>query len=108
MNPSKHGVTGMALSSEEVQAFMDYLEDAMPVKGKVNQDGKEVEDTSVRDADVYYIEHEAENLYEILQKVAQMVNLYFKYELTGIEKAQILHYKSPSNGYKSQCINYFE
>ena len=99
MNPSKHGVTGMALSSEEVQAFMDYLEDAMPVKGKVNQDGKEVEDTSVRDADVYYIEHEAENLYEILQKVAQMVNLYFKYELTGIEKAQILHYKSPSNGY---------
>ena len=99
MNPSKHGVTGMALTSDEVQAFMDYLEDAMPVKGKVNQDGKEVEDTSVRDADVYYIEHEAENLYEILQKVAQMVNLYFKYELTGIEKAQILHYKSPSNGY---------
>ena len=99
MNPSKHGVTGMALSSEEVQAFMDYLEDAIPVKGKVHKDGKEVTDTSIRDADVYHIEQEAENLYEILQKVAQMVNLYFKYELTGMEKAQILHYKSPSNGY---------
>ena len=40
MNASKHGVTGMALSSEEVQAFMDYLEDAIPVKGKINKDGK--------------------------------------------------------------------
>ena len=100
MHPSKHGVTGMALSSEEVQAFMDYLVDAAPVKAKVNKKGKEQEDTAVRDADVYYIEQEAENLYEILQKVAKMVNLYFKYDLTGIEKAQIMHYKAPSAGYK--------
>ena len=74
----------MALSSEEVQAFMDYLEDAIPVKGKINKDGKEVTDTSIRDADVYHIEQEAENLYEILQKVAQMANLYFKYEISHL------------------------
>ena len=99
MKASKHGVTGMALSSEEVQAFKDYLEDASPIPAKVNKEGQHELDTSVRDADVYYIEHEAENLYEILQKIAKMVNLYFKYDLTGIEKAQIMHYKSPSNGY---------
>ena len=87
MQPSKHGVTGMALSNEEVQAFKDYLVDAVPFKAKVNKKGKEEEDTTVRDADVYFVEHEAEELYEIFQKVAQMVNLYFKYELTGIEKS---------------------
>ena len=100
MKAPKHGVTSMALSGEEVQAFMDYLVDAVPAKAKVNKSGKEKEDTSVRDADVYFIEHEAESLYEILQKVAKTVNLYFKYNLTGIEKAQIMHYKAPSNGYE--------
>ena len=100
MNASKHGVTGMALSTEEVKAFKDYLVDAVPSKAKVNKKGKEQEDTNIRDADVYFVEHEAKELYEIFQKIAQMVNLYFKYELTGIEKAQIMHYKAPSNGYE--------
>ena len=99
MHSSKHGVTGMSLSTEQVQAFMDYLEDAMPVKAKVHKAGKKKTDTAVRDADVYHIEHEATELYDILQEVAKMVNLYFKYDLTGIEKAQIMHYKAPSNGY---------
>ena len=95
----KHGVTGMALSSEEVQAFMDYLVDATPTKAKVHKKGEEATDNSTRDAQVYFIEYEATELYDILQKVAKTVNLYFKYDLSGIEKAQIVHYKAPSNGY---------
>ena len=37
MKAPKHGVTGMALSGEEVQAFMDYLVDATPTKAKVHR-----------------------------------------------------------------------
>jgi len=90
----------MALSSEEVQAFMDYLVDATPTKAKVHKKGEEATDSSTRDAQVYFIEYEATELYDILQKVAKMVNLYFNYNLSGIEKAQIMHYKAPSNGYE--------
>ncbi len=73
MQPSKHGVTGMALSTEEVKAFKDYLVDAVPSKAKVNKKGKEQEDTNIRDADVYFVEHEAKELYEIFQKSAKNV-----------------------------------
>ncbi len=49
--------------------------------------------------DVFYIEAEEEELYKILQSVALKINEHFKYKIDGIEKAQVMKYTAPSNGY---------
>ena len=54
----------------------------------------------IRDAEIRFIDQKEERLYRILNKVAMSANKYFKYNITGIEKAQIITYKAPSNGYE--------
>ena len=38
-------------------------------------------------------------MYHILNKIAVSANRHFKYDINGIEKAQIISYEAPSNGY---------
>ena len=96
----KHGVTSTAVSQEDVDLFMDYIIDRKPVKAEIHKKNKEQTDKNVRDAEIYFIEPEQKRLYQILSKIAKSVNKYFKYDITGIEKAQIITYKAPSNGYE--------
>ena len=96
----RHGVTGCSVGPEEVAVFMDYITDQTPTTGLVHQGVAETENKSTRDADVYFIDHQAERIYKILNKVGNTVNKYFNYAISGIETAQIIHYKAPSNGYE--------
>ena len=96
----KHGVTSTAVSQEDVDLFMDCIIDRKPVKAEIHKKNKEQTDKNVRDAEIYFIEPEQKRLYQILSKIAKSVNKYFKYDITGIEKAQIITYKAPSNGYE--------
>jgi|TARA_R100000734_G_C3287431_1_gene79855 PKHD-type hydroxylase len=95
----KHGVTSTAVSQEDVDLFMDYIIDRKPVKAEIHKKDQEQKDENVRDAEIYFIEPEYKRLYQILSKIAKSVNKYFKYDINGIEKAQIIRYKAPSNGY---------
>ena len=96
----KHGVTGLALRQEDVDLFMDYIIDKEPQQAKIFTEGKEKIEKDTRDAEIYPIEYNAKRLYAILSKVAKTVNQYFGYEIDGIEKAQVIRYKSPSRGYE--------
>jgi len=100
MNNPKHGVTGnFSIEEDEIKSFMDLTKRVKPIKGQVFKGSKMVVDNQYRDVDVYHIESEEESLYAILQKVARTVNGYFNYEINGIEKAQVMKYTAPSNGY---------
>ena len=94
-----HGITGLSITQDEVDLFLDYLVVTDPVPGKVHEKSQEAENTDLRDVDVRYIDAKQDRLYRILNRVAVSANKYFRYEISGIETAQILHYKSPSNGY---------
>ncbi len=96
----KHGVTGLALRQEDVDLFMDYIIDKEPQQAKIFTEGKEKIEKDTRDAEIYPIEYNAKRLYAILSKVAKTVNQYFGYDIDGIEKAQVIRYKSPSRGYE--------
>jgi|TARA_Y100000114_G_scaffold154128_1_gene175513 PKHD-type hydroxylase len=96
----KHGVTGLALKEEDVELFMDYIIDKEPQEAKIHTGGTEQKNASVRDAEIYFIDYEAKRLYAILSRIAKHVNQYFGYEIDGIEKAQVIRYKSPSKGYE--------
>tara|TARA_R100001132_G_C3236882_1_gene69191 strand:- start:2 stop:559 length:558 start_codon:yes stop_codon:yes gene_type:complete len=96
----KHGITGnFSITKDEVQLFLDLTKRVKPSKGQVFRASKKVTDKQYRDVDIYYIESEEEDLYAVLQKVAQTANRYFKYDINGIEKAQVMKYTAPSNGY---------
>ena len=73
----RHGVTGCSVGPEEVAVFMDYITDQTPTTGLVHQGVAETENRSTRDADVYFIDHQAERIYKILNKVGNTVNKYF-------------------------------
>ena len=94
-----HGVTGLSVSQADVDLFLDYLVDAKGTSAQVHEKGSEVEEKEIRDATIYYIDEKQTRLYQILNKIAFSANKYFKYDIKGIEKAQIIHYKAPSNGY---------
>ena len=95
-----HGVTGLSVSQEEIDLFLDYLVEAKGIVAKVNDQGEKIEKKEIRDATIYYIDEKQTRLYQILNKSAYSANKYFKYDINGIEKAQIIHYKAPSNGYE--------
>ena len=95
-----HGVTGLSVSQDDVELFLDYVVEAEGIVAKVHDKGDEIEQTTVRDATIYYIDEKQTRLYQILNKIAFSANKYFKYDITGIEKVQIIHYKAPSNGYE--------
>lgn len=95
-----HGVTGLSVSQEEIDLFLDYLVEAKGIVAKVNDQGEKIEKREIRDATIYYIDEKQTRLYQILNKIAYSANKYFKYDINGIEKAQIIHYKAPSNGYE--------
>ena len=95
-----HGVTGLSVSQEEIDLFLDYLVEAKGIVAKVNDQGEKIEKKEIRDATIYYIDEKQTRLYQILNKIAYSANKYFKYDINGIEKAQIIHYKAPSNGYE--------
>tara|TARA_R100000084_G_scaffold36232_4_gene14546 strand:+ start:2093 stop:2647 length:555 start_codon:yes stop_codon:yes gene_type:complete len=95
-----HGVTGLSVSQEEIDLFLDYLVEAKGIVAKVNDQGEEIQKKEIRDATIYYIDEKQTRLYQILNKIAFSANKYFKYDINGIEKAQIIHYKAPSNGYE--------
>ena len=95
-----HGVTGLSVSQEEIDLFLDYLVEAKGIVAKVNDQGEKIEKKEIRDATIYYIDEKQTRLYQILNKIAFSANKYFKYDINGIEKAQIIHYKAPSNGYE--------
>jgi len=96
----KHGVTSVSLPQNYVDKIMDYITDRKPQVAQVRKKKKAVTDTTIRDADVYLVDLEQKDLYKILHEVANNINGYFKYDITGVEKAQIIHYKAPSNGYE--------
>ena len=73
----KHGITSCAVGQEDVAILMDYIIDQEPQKGLVHKNDTEAEDQSVRDADVYFVDHAAERIYKILNKVGNTVNKYF-------------------------------
>ena len=96
----KHGITGnFSIEKDEVKLFMDLTKRVTPIKGQVFRASEKVVDDQYRDVDVYYIESGEEALYDVLQKVARTANGYFNYEINGIEKAQVMKYTAPSNGY---------
>jgi PKHD-type hydroxylase len=96
----KHGVTsGISLSEEQIQKFFAFIKDKKPEIGKVFHAGKKVENKKYRDVEIFFIDEAQEDLYQILNTVATTVNLYFRYEIDGIEKAQIMKYSAPSQGY---------
>ena len=94
-----HGVTGLSISQEEVDLFLDYLVESEPEQAKVHENAKETANTDIRDAEIHYIDAKEDRLYRILNKIAVSANKYFNYAINGIETAQIIHYKAPSNGY---------
>ena len=94
-----HGVTGLSITQDEVDLFLDYLVESEPMQAKVHESAKETANTDIRDAEIYYIDAKEDRLYRILNKIAVSANKYFNYEIDGIETAQIIHYKAPSNGY---------
>ena len=94
-----HGVTGLSISQEEVDLFLDYLVESEPEQAKVHENSKETANTDIRDAEIHYIDAKEDRLYRILNKIAVSANKYFNYAINGIETAQIIHYKAPSNGY---------
>ena len=96
----KHGVTGLLLSQDEVDLFLDYLVETDPEPARIHSEGEKSENKVVRDAEILFIDQKEKRLYRILNKVAMSANKYFKYDITGIEKAQIITYKAPSNGYE--------
>ena len=95
-----HGVTGLSISQEEVDLFLDYLVESEPEQAKVHENAKETANSDIRDAEIYYIDAKEDRLYRILNKIAVSANKYFKYDINGIEKAQIISYKAPSKGYE--------
>ena len=100
LSTPKHGITGgFSLTQEDVKKFLAITKKVKPKKGKIFKSKKKVSNKDYRDVDVYYIEAEEEELYKILQSVAIKVNEYFKYQIDGIEKAQVMKYTAPSNGY---------
>ena len=96
----KHGVTGLLLSEEEVDLFLDYLVETDPEPARIHTQGEKSQNKSVRDAETRFIDEKQTRLYRILNKVAMSANKHFKYEINGIERAQIITYKAPSNGYE--------
>ena len=95
----RHGVTGMQLTDNEVKLFQNYLLDSESEVAKVHAGDSEDENRDLRDAKIVYIDQQANNLYHILNKIAVSANRHFKYDINGIEKAQIISYEAPSNGY---------
>ena len=94
-----HGVTGLSISQDEVDLFLDYLVESEPVQAKVHKNAQETANVDIRDAQIHYIDAKQDRLYRILNKIAVSANKYFNYQITGIETAQIIHYEAPSNGY---------
>lgn len=99
-NLPNHGMTGLSISQEEVDLFLDYIVDAEPEPSQVHQGNDNVKNKSIRDADLYFIDPKEEKLYKILNKIAVSANRYFKYDINGIERAQIVRYTAPSKGYE--------
>ena len=96
----RHGVTSCSVGPDEVAVLMDYITDQTPTTGLVHKGDTEAIEKETRDADVYFVSHEAERIYKILNKIGNTVNKFFNYAISGIETAQIIHYKAPSNGYE--------
>ena len=98
MNPN-HGITGAKVTPADVKLFMDFIKGKRPKKGKIVKSTRAVQNNSYRDADVYFIDFKHKKLYEVLKRIANTVNAHFNYNIDGIEKAQVIRYKAPSNGY---------
>ena len=98
-NLPNHGITGLNIGQDHVDSFLDYLKKGEKEPGRIHTQGEKVEEKSIRDADLYYIDEKQVRLYDILNKIAVSANKHFKYDISGIERAQIIHYKAPSNGY---------
>ena len=99
-NLPRHGATSLLLDREEVDLFLDYLVETDPEPAKIHDQGENTEKKAVRDAEIRFIDQNQERLYRILNKIAVSANKYFKYDINGIEKAQIITYKAPSSGYQ--------
>ena len=96
----KHGVTGnISISDQEVEKFLNYTDTKKPVIGEVFRSGEKVKDTKYRDVEIFYIDEDQSDFYQILSHVALKVNRYFKYDIDGMERAQIMKYTAPSHGY---------
>ena len=96
----KHGVTGnISISDEEIEMFLNYIKNRDPVTGEVYRSGEKVKDTKYRDVEIFYIDEDQFSLYQVLAKLALKVNNYFKYDIDGMERAQIMKYTAPSHGY---------
>ena len=72
-----HGVTGLSISQEEVDLFLDYLVESEPEQAKVHENAKETANTDIRDAEIHYIDAKEDRLYRILNKIAVSANKYF-------------------------------
>ena len=79
-----HGVTGLSVSQDDVELFLDYVVEAEGIVAKVHDKGDKIEQTTVRDATIYYVDEKQTRLYQILNKIAFSANKYFKYDINGI------------------------
>ena len=96
----KHGVTGnISISDQEVEKFLNYTDNKKPVIGEVFRSGEKVKDTKYRDVEIFYIDEDQSDFYQILSNVVLKINRYFKYDIDGMERAQIMKYSAPSQGY---------
>ena len=62
--PPNHGVTGLSISQDEVDLFLDYLVESEPVQAKVHKNAKETANTDIRDAQIHYIDAKQDRLYK--------------------------------------------
>ena len=67
--PPNHGVTGLSISQDEVDLFLDYLVESEPVQAKVHKNAKETANTDIRDAQIHYIDAKQDRLYRILNNI---------------------------------------
>ena len=95
----RHGVTGLAVSEKEINLFLNYLAKTDSEPAKVHIEGAQQKKKEIRDAETRFIDPKETDLYRILNKIGFSANKYFKYDINGIEKAQIINYKAPSEGY---------
>ena len=65
-----HGVTGLSISQDEVDLFLDYLVESEPVQAKVHKNAQETANVDIRDAQIHYIDANQDRLYRILNKIA--------------------------------------
>ena len=83
-----HGITGLSITQDEVDLFLDYLVKTDPVPGMVHDKSQEAKNTELRDVDVRYIDAKEDRLYRILNKIARAAKSAFAPVITLIARGQ--------------------